>query len=284
VLIQSCSPVVRHCRIDGNLVPEGASCAGAGMIIDSGNPLIEACSFTGNRASGSEVNFGGALYIANASPSLVGCSFSQNHAGCTTGAGGAVYAYRSAPLIQGCLFDRNSTGGGYSTGGAIYLKESDALIAGCVFIGNSASGYAYGKGGAICTQASDPAIVGCTFTLNSASTSGGAMFSDGGSAPVVANSIFWGDSAPSSAEIGHLGPITVTFSDVNQNGFTASGSNIRLAPLFADPGAMDLGLTAGSPCIDAGSADARGLPSTDFVGIPRILGGAPDMGAYEWNG
>ncbi|MBI5117914.1 thrombospondin type 3 repeat-containing protein [Candidatus Poribacteria bacterium] len=62
--------------------------------------------------------------------------------------------------------------------------------------------------------------------------------------------------------------------------FTAQGDNINVDPQFAGGG--DYHLSAGSQCIDAGSASASSLPPTDFEGDARELGVAPDMGADEY--
>lgn len=55
-------------------------------------------------------------------------------------------------------------------------------------------------------------------------------------------------------------------------------------PAFVDPANDDYHLTAASPCTDAGTTavpDPPGLPAADIKGNPRVLGAAPDMGAYE---
>jgi hypothetical protein len=63
--------------------------------------------------------------------------------------------------------------------------------------------------------------------------------------------------------------------------------NINLDPLFANAAATNFHLTAGSPCIDAGT-NLAGIVPFDFDGIPRPLDGnatngpAFDLGAYEF--
>ena len=63
---------------------------------------------------------------------------------------------------------------------------------------------------------------------------------------------------------------------------SASG-NQTAAPELADPAAGDFAEIAGSPTIDAGSADAL-LGGRDLAGEPRIQGPAPDIGADERDG
>jgi hypothetical protein len=60
------------------------------------------------------------------------------------------------------------------------------------------------------------------------------------------------------------------------------GGNQTAPPLFANASAGDYREAAGSPTIDAGIADQLG--ALDLAGNPRVLGPAPDIGAYETAG
>jgi hypothetical protein len=65
-------------------------------------------------------------------------------------------------------------------------------------------------------------------------------------------------------------------------GSTISGSGNQAAPpLFVDAAAGDYHEAPGSPTIDAGADDGL-LGALDLGGGPRILGAAPDIGAYEF--
>ena len=61
-----------------------------------------------------------------------------------------------------------------------------------------------------------------------------------------------------------------------------AGANQTAQPLFVDAAKGDYREAAGSPTIDAGIVDQLG--ALDFAGNPRVLGPAPDIGAYETAG
>jgi hypothetical protein len=61
---------------------------------------------------------------------------------------------------------------------------------------------------------------------------------------------------------------------------TEAGGNQAAAPLFVDAAAGDYREAAGSPTIDAGIAD--GLGTLDLAGSARVIGAAPDIGAFEY--
>jgi hypothetical protein len=62
---------------------------------------------------------------------------------------------------------------------------------------------------------------------------------------------------------------------------TDAGGNQATAPLFVNAAGGDYREAAGSPTIDAGVADPL-VGATDLLGSPRIVGGAIDIGAYEF--
>lgn len=61
---------------------------------------------------------------------------------------------------------------------------------------------------------------------------------------------------------------------------TAIDGNISASPLFIDQAGGDYHLKAGSPAIDAGTAQQA--PSVDFDGLPRPNGSGVDVGAFEF--
>ena len=63
------------------------------------------------------------------------------------------------------------------------------------------------------------------------------------------------------------------------NGF----GNITNAPLFVDHEGANLRLQSNSPCINAGR-NAYAPGPTDLDGLPRLVSGTVDIGAYEFQG
>jgi hypothetical protein len=76
------------------------------------------------------------------------------------------------------------------------------------------------------------------------------------------------------ATVGLLGSgATATAPDVE--------GNQAAEPEFADAAAGDFSEGAGSPTVDAGTADVNGLGALDLASNARVIGPAPDIGAYE---
>ena len=112
------------------------------------------------------------------------------------------------------------------------------------------------------------------------------------------NSIIWDNEVPSNSSIystSDFSDINISYSLVdgcwievgedsvewNEDYGKDSGNNLDEDPLFVNSSEGDLQLLLGSPSIDAGDSTVVGLPSTDILGNPRIIGETIDMGAYE---
>jgi hypothetical protein len=63
-----------------------------------------------------------------------------------------------------------------------------------------------------------------------------------------------------------------------------NNGNIDADPSFVDAVGEDFHLLGGSSAIDVGYNSAPSIPATDKDGIPTIINGVVDMGAYEYCG
>jgi hypothetical protein len=257
---------------------------------------------------------GGGLLAVGGSPQVANCIFSRSEAG--DAGGGAYVSGAQQSSFRNCLFVANQTIG---TGGAgLYVVDSHVDVVNCVFKSNLAF---VGIGGGIYLARYtgglfNQRIVNCTFAENFAGVVAGGLFDDNGGipgpGPLIANSIFWGNFSSSSETFDQensqivANDADVSFSIIQfLDGFSGN-NNVADDPFFVDPGGLDgfpsadddVRVLAGSPAIDAGSADvlAAEFPAvtTDLAGNPRnvddpgITRPAPatalDMGAYEFQG
>ena len=293
-----CHPQVSGCTFEGNHAEDG----GGMMNYLHCHPQVTGCTFEGNRAE----NNGGGMYNWLSQPSLANCTFAYNSAetnggglhndidsdtdlgNCTfvgnlASSGGGVYN-RWFITLTGCLFQGNwaeDDGGGMK---CVQLG-SLAAVTNCAFWGNRASGD--GGGMWVGEQASGK-VTNCSFHANSAGPGefnlGGALYVDSLSSLTAVNCIMWGDCPD---EIYTEAGASVTYCDVQGDWGVAADFNIDADPVWAHPGAGDLHLLPGSPCIEAGDNAAPNIPDFDFEGDPRIFDGdgngtaTVDMGVDE---
>ena len=245
---------------------------GGGLYNYDVSPTVNNCTFVHNTA-----RVGAGMFNDAGSAVITNCTFSANNA---SDAGGAIYNSYCSPIIINCQFLGNS--GGIS-GGAVYNRTDSTTLANCTFSGNSAQ-----IGGGLYLWFDTSTITNCTFSGNQASSNGAGIGAYGSEA-LVTNCILWGNSAPVRPEVSNNSTpqTTVTYANVDQDGYEGTNGNIRQDPLFADPAGNDFHLQSTSPCIDAGTNSAPGLPDTDFEGDDRIIDGdnsgteTVDMGADE---
>ena len=208
------------------------------------------CTFSGNSSSygGGGMNSGTAI----------NCVFASNSAAV---GGGGIYG----GIARNCIFTSNTTAG---NGGGMY----GTTATNCVLFANSATS---GNGGGAYSNS----LYFCTVVNNFAGLSGGGVYLGGGT---VTNCIVWGNTVGGSSP-NITGSGTVTYSDI-QRGFTGTG-NINSNPQFVSQSTGNLHLSATSPCINTGTSNIPSgftSPATDLDGGKRIIGTAPDIGAYEF--
>lgn len=300
--------------------------------VDGGasSPTLIRVNFVGNTTEGSAGALGNQAGTNSvSSPTLTEVVFSGNHAKINGGAvvndahGGTV-----SPTFTNITFSGNSA---LADGGAISNMTSDGgtlspTVVNAVFSGNQAGGnggatanHNNGSGGPL-----TPALTNVTFSGNSAIGQGGAIYtiaqSGEISAPVISNSILWGNAAAEGASIyyDNNGTATISHSLVENGASSIVGggstqvtgasvaydaTNIDSDPRFAhpvDPATApttrgSLRLQADSPAINVGDnaadLDAGGPGTTtisgiatDLAGNARIMDNTVDLGAYEFQG
>jgi len=287
--------------LDGNTFENNLAEYVAGVYLsDCSNIVVRKNRFTGNVnpwTGGLETYFSRDGDIV-----LEGNVFAGN-AG--SGGGGARIASPvkgGAVRVVGNTFAGNSAlvGGGLALGGApLGGAYATITVAGNVFAGNTAN-----QGGGLWVNAVEPIIVtNNTFAGNTASQrAGGARVAAGYSTSRIDvwNNIFHLNTAPVAREAELVNelilfgapfdvPLVLSHNAfdpagilVAEAGYVAAPTNIGpVDPLFADAAAGNYRLLGGSPCIDAGSRTAPGVPATDADGAPRTSGAEVDIGAYE---
>jgi hypothetical protein len=284
------SPTIRHCRFEDN----------ASAVFNGANsePLFEHCTFSGQRGF-----FEGAVYSVNSSPTFVGCVFTDNQ---SRSGGAAIFSYGGTTTVDGCRFEGNRS---ERLGGAIRVELNAVLaVSRSSFIGNHAADWggaisvvnasgsisdslfalnrSNNRGGALGLEGGRILIERCTVVDNIARTGGGIQV--GGPGLIVSESILWGNRQ-TLAQTGRE-PAQVTFSPgtapvigrslIDGLASLSGNGNIAFDPLFIDAEAGDFRLSRFSPAIDGGAELAAG--SSDLDGLPRVVGGRVDMGAYEF--
>jgi hypothetical protein len=314
---------VERCTFRQNRAAHGGAMATA----NNSEPTIQRCTFAENsaRSAGQGYNGqGGAVYNADSAPRFAWCEFSDNWAP----VGGAMRNNSSSVRLTNCRFVGNTAW--VVWGGAVDHILGELYAGNCAFIGNRALGATGYVGGVSVHYAGT--FVNCLFAANSAESAepsgGGLSLYDDTMAKVV-NCVFWGNSDMSgtgeTAQI-HFVEAVLDLAHSDVQGWTGSWGgigNFGSDPLFVDPVGPDgifgtadddLRLSAGSPCIDAGSNGAVPADLTDldadgdtaermpfdlfrkprFVDDPATLDtgvadppdypAVVDLGAYEYQG
>ena len=126
-------------------------------------------------------------------------------------------------------------------------------------------------------------ITNNTVSGNAAAQGNGGLRLWAGGTGFISNNIFFSNT---TLDLLLISSNTVLLNnDIGtQNGSPGPGSasNVNVDPQFVGSG--DFHLRVGSPLIDAGTATPQGgLSASDLEGNPRIIGVAPDIGAYEYS-
>lgn len=295
-----------NCTFKNNSASRGGAVCFNGIHISSGG-LIHDCTFIQNSAEE-----GGAIAFLSSETLINRCIFIENK----STSGGAVWTdSTSTLLVNASRFFNNSAN---DIGGGI-MNMHDMIVANCIFWRNQAKTGAgiytksnlftilwddFGKsgeprGGVVVQVAGKFTIANSTFVENKAGQGGTALCSTLDANPNISleseskvyNCIFYANS-PDQVSFNEKVPIDITFSDV-QGGWVGKG-NIKENPVFIDTTKGEFFLSPNSPCIDMGTESTEmslseelmlfipeSIFQQDIVTLPRKIGKAIDMGAYE---
>ena len=231
--------------------------------------------------------YGGGLRMFGTNPLIVDSIVRNHTASAGSNCGGGICA--EAGAIERCVISNNVAGtachgGGIFCGGAI--KVENTLIAKC-----SIPSYKDRGGGAISVNVSGGTFANCTFADCTAGYGGGINFALSSGVPysaTVVNCIFSGcqstsvPDAPDYQRGENSTFLNCCFSTAAQaTGESPVVYNPATDKLYTDQPHGDYTLAKGSVVIDKG-ADYAWLHELDLALTNRVMGTAPDIGAYEY--
>jgi CSLREA domain-containing protein len=271
--------------VDGNSVADGGAIQAAGVapltlaavslesnhtdsdggaVMAQAGVLIQNSTFTGNTAS----NDGGALELTGTNVTYIDKSLlSGNSSGNNVDdVGGAIDIYNNALFeISNTTLSGNSAPGG--PGGAIYVDDNAGAPSYMLFATVAGNSTGSSGGGGIDV---DALSVNVRNTILAGNTNLGGVSNCGGSGSVVTD-----------ANDGY------SLEDANSCELDPGADNLvntdpQIAPLADNGGGTSTrALYAGSPAIDAVPTGACVMPQSDQREVPRPVGGACDIGAFE---
>jgi S-formylglutathione hydrolase FrmB len=288
------SSIIEYCRLEYGKANTGSgdvNLAGGAIYAKLNKLRISNSLFRNNMCYHSDItqSGGGAIYIEG-DPIIEFCEFNEN-----SGVfGGAMLIWGSGlnPVIRNNYFHHNQ-GHGTINVGSWSGNNASPLFINNVIINNNSNGhgivhFSHGTGLAV--------LINNTIAYNNTSGQGGAVFTNHGVAPLLINTIIYGNKpaqirleASSGLDFincliegGEEGFSGASFTGIYQN-------NIDNDPLFVDAANNDFHLIDISPCIGAGadSVEIDGTwyyaPSADLDDNlrPNPAGSNPDIGALE---
>ncbi|MBI3115271.1 MAG: CSLREA domain-containing protein [Candidatus Kerfeldbacteria bacterium] len=261
-------------QVNGVSIQKGDPASNAGGILNQGALTLTKSAVVDNTG----LNFGGG--IGNLGTlTLIDSTVSHNETnGLNLSGGGGGVFNQGMMTLMGSTFNDNMTLG---RGGAIYNLDQTLDVTNSTISGNIAL-----NGGGLFNRFGTIGITHGTVAGNTATDNGGGIWNFGGTLS-VANTIVSGNMAATAAT-NCAGTITSLDYNVDSGtscAFAGTGDLNSTDPLLGsltnNSGPTEThALTSGSPAVDA-VVLANCSVSTDQRGVPRPMGPACDIGAFE---
>ena len=283
-LVNFGTTTVSNCTFANNVAAAG------GAISSEGTLTLNSCTFSGNTGTSD----GGAIYNYHGSGILTvnNSTFLNN----TTGADGGGIRSNVQMVLNGCTFNGNFAS---SQGGGLSASDTKATVTNCTFVNNSAGSEGGGieiESGTRAATFVNDTITGNRVRTSSSGTGGGvrADFSATFENTIVAGN-FRGASGNTADDVGGSLSSSSSYNLIGTGGSGGlrNGSNNNQVGV-ANPGlgvlannggpTQTIPLLPGSPAIGQGSNAFVTAGETDQRGLPRIVNGTVDIGAFEVQG
>jgi hypothetical protein len=267
-----------------NTILTGNSAGGCGGISATGTLTVSHCTLTSNYGPSGSGGIG-----ASGTVMVSDSTLTDNH-GSSNGPGGGIGASGSVTVSR-CTLTNNSS----VSGGGLYTYSGNVMVSNCTLTGNSAF-----SGSGIYTESSNLTVSNCTLTGNTVMVRGGGIEIRAGlgATLLMQNTIVAGNGIASHPAADIDGAVTPASSynlvgqgdsyligisngvNHNQIGTSASPIDPLLSPLnyYGGP-TRTFPLLPGSPALATGNP--VGAPATDQRGLPRVVDGQTDLGAFQ---
>jgi chitodextrinase len=267
-----------------------------------GHGYIDSCLVQNNRG-----NVGAGIYVGDAKSCDIrvvsNCYILDNYTGSaganpstTTGPpanwGGGVIANNAT--IRGCYIAGNTAYGG----GGVVFRNNGSKLENCIIVNNTAS---YGGGMLFHQTVNEGLITNNTIAENSASAGGAGVYVTAGGQQIL-NNIFWKNVNTSRNNVTEnvgveSGKTPRLYNNIVSESDTRKGLEPIVIPENAPKDTIFDGASAGyegwhtklsdsSIVYDRGTLEVTGydMPTTDYTGARRTVGGRIDIGPFEYQG
>ena len=270
----------------------------AKTIIDGGNVAAVVTLQTGETTTSvltgftiqhGSASFGGGVTLSFASATITRNVFRNNAEG-SGGFGAGIGGNGASPVIERNLFLQNTCDSQFLSGVVSFVNSSSPLVINNIFERNPCRAI-----NMTLPTGNLPVVANNTIVQNSVGIRVDARVET--SSQIYANNILVGNQIGLEVDFLSTGneptwTNNLAFNNTtNYSGIadeTGTNGNISANPKFVSLSKLNFQLLVGSPAIDAGTLSVPKLPSTDYLGNPRVVDGngdglaLPDMGAFEF--